>query len=104
MACPRGKIYNRKTKRCIADTAANRKRLGLKVRKASKRRSKAALLKPTKGACRCYYKGSEPSPKGKGYCAHCGRVGTHRIGNDGNRWEIKQRKTGALYWAKVRKG
>lgn len=30
------------------------------------------------------YKGTEPSPKGKGYCAHAEKVNTRRIGKDGN--------------------
>ncbi len=100
------KIYNRKTKRYIADTAANRKRLGLKPkRKASRKVSRKASrrrAKPTKGNCKCYYKGTEPSPKGKGYCAHCGHLGSERIGIDGRKWKIKRRSTGSLYWARMK--
>ncbi|KKL80223.1 hypothetical protein LCGC14_2006890, partial [marine sediment metagenome] len=101
---------NKKTKRYVADTATNRKRLGLQPkrkgsrkasRKVSKKRSRVRA-KPTKGDCKCYYKGSEPSPKGNGYCAHCGHLGAERIGRDGMKWKIKTRATGSLYWAKLR--
>ena len=34
------------------------------------------------------YKGTEPSPKGLGYCAHSEDVGTIKRGNDGNQWII----------------
>ena len=34
------------------------------------------------------YKGTEPSPKGLGYCAHSEDVGTIKKGNDGNKWII----------------
>nr|QBK87426.1 MAG: hypothetical protein LCMAC201_03360 [Marseillevirus LCMAC201] len=43
MACPKNKIYNPKTKRCIADTAANRKRLGKTSRKASRKGSTQSI-------------------------------------------------------------
>jgi hypothetical protein len=117
------KIYNRKTGRYIANTSANRKRIGLKPRKSSKKSSrkgsrkaskkgsrkvskkgtrKGTRAKPTKGDCKCYYKGSEPSPKGKGYCAHCGNLGTEKVGTDGMKWKIKKRANGSLYWAKMK--
>ena len=65
-------------------------------------RRRAPASKPTKGDCRCYYKGNEPSPKGFGYCAHCGRVGQEKFGTDGQRWKIKRRANGSIYWAKLR--
>lgn len=37
-----------------------------------------------------YYKGSEPSPKGKGWCAHAEKVGTKKRGNDKNVWIVKK--------------
>lgn len=36
------------------------------------------------------YKGTEPSPKGRGYCAHMEPVGKVRKGLDGNKWIVKQ--------------
>jgi hypothetical protein len=38
------------------------------------------------------YKGTEPSPKGLGYCAHSEDVGTIKTGNDGNQWIITEVK------------
>ena len=38
------------------------------------------------------YKGTEPSPKGLGFCAHSEKVGAVKKGKDGNKWEIKQVK------------
>ena len=36
------------------------------------------------------YKGTEPSPKGIGYCAHGEKVGTKMVGLDKNMWIVKQ--------------
>lgn len=44
------------------------------------------------------YKGTEPSPKGKGYCAHAEKIGSKKKGNDGNKWEVKTTKTGTKRW------
>ena len=38
--CPPGKIYNPKTGRCIKDTPANRKKVGIELKRASKKPSK----------------------------------------------------------------
>jgi hypothetical protein len=38
------------------------------------------------------YKGTEPSPKGLGYCAHSEKVSKKRKGKDGNQWIVKQVK------------
>lgn len=46
------------------------------------------------------YKGSEPSPKGLGYCAHAEKVGTTKKGKDGNLWIIAKRVSGK-YWKRV---
>ena len=35
-----------------------------------------------------YYKGNEPSPKGKGFCAKYELEGTIKEGKDGNLWEV----------------
>ena len=47
------------------------------------------------------YKGTEPSPKGLGYCAHSEKVGTKKKGKDGNQWIIKQVKT-SKRWMKIK--
>ena len=36
------------------------------------------------------YKGTEPSPKGLGYCAHGMKEGDKKKGKDGNMWIIKK--------------
>jgi hypothetical protein len=46
------------------------------------------------------YKGIEPSPKGKGYCAHAEKVNTKRKGNDGNYWIVKKSNNGIKKWIK----
>lgn len=47
------------------------------------------------------YKGTEPSPKGLGYCAHSEKVGKKRKGKDGNQWIIKQVQT-SKRWVKIK--
>lgn len=49
-----------------------------------------------------YYKGTEPSPKGMGWCAHAEKINTRKRGRDGNMWQVK--KVGkSKRWMKVRK-
>jgi len=48
------------------------------------------------------YKGTEPSPKGLGYCAHSDKVGKERKGKDGNKWIVKEIKNGSKRWMKVK--
>ena len=47
------------------------------------------------------YKGTEPSPKGLGYCAGGMKVGEKKKGKDGNMWSVKQVKNGSKRWIKV---
>ena len=47
------------------------------------------------------YKGTEPSPKGLGYCAGGMKVGEKKKGKDGNMWSVKQVKNGSKRWVKV---
>ena len=42
------------------------------------------------------YKGTEPSPKGLGYCAHGEKLGKIRKGKDGNNWKVESTKSGVL--------
>ena len=172
MRCSSGQIYNPKTGRCIADSSANRRRLGKVVKKASRKASRkgsrkavkkasrkgsrkavkksskkasrkavkkasrtasrkavkktsrkgsrkavkktsrkgsrkavkksSRKAKPTKSSdCKCSYKGDEPSPKGRGYCAHCAQMGEIMTGNDGNLWKATLRSNGSLYWKRA---
>lgn len=49
------------------------------------------------------YNGTEPSPKGLGYCAHCEKIGTKRIGLDGNYWIIEKNKKNIKRWILYKK-
>lgn len=47
---------------------------------------------------RSWYKGTEPSPKGLGYCAHAERIGKIRVGRDNNKWKIVLNSRGIKRW------
>ena len=49
------------------------------------------------------YKGTEPSPKGLGYCARGEKLGKKKKGLDGNMWEVKKTKNGIERWVKITK-
>lgn len=49
------------------------------------------------------YKGTEPSPKGRGYCAKGEKINKKMKGTDGNMWIISETKTGAKRWVKFTK-
>ena len=49
------------------------------------------------------YKGTEPSPKGLGYCARGEKLGKKKKGLDGNIWEVKKTKNGIERWVKITK-
>ena len=46
------------------------------------------------------YKGTEPSPKGFGWCASGEKIGKKRKGKDGNMWIIKKVSNGSKRWMK----
>ena len=46
------------------------------------------------------FKGTEPSPKGLGWCAHSEKVGKNRKGKDGNKSIVKKVKNGSKRWVK----
>lgn len=46
------------------------------------------------------YKGTEPSPKGRGYCAHAMEDGDKLKGKDGNMWIVKETNKGIKRWVK----
>ena len=50
---------------------------------------------------KCTFKGTEPSPKGKGYCARNLKVGKRMKGKDGNMWVVKKTKRGQR-WFKIK--
>lgn len=47
------------------------------------------------------YKGTEPSPKGLGYCAHSEKINSKKNGKDGNVWIVKKIKNGSKRWVKL---
>jgi len=44
------------------------------------------------------YSGDEPSPKGRGFCAHAEALGATRVGRDGRKWVVRADKNGTLSW------
>jgi hypothetical protein len=44
------------------------------------------------------YKGTEPSPKGLGYCAHAQALGSKKTGLDGKQWQVRSDKNGKKSW------
>jgi hypothetical protein len=44
------------------------------------------------------YSGTEPSPKGLGYCAHASPEGSTRKGKDGRQWTVRTDKNGTKAW------
>ena len=46
------------------------------------------------------YKGTEPSPKGLGWCAHGEKEYKVRKGKDGNQWIVKKVSNGSKRWMK----
>jgi hypothetical protein len=47
------------------------------------------------------YAGTEPSPKGRGRCAHGEVVGARAKGTNGLLWEVKENVNGVKRWQKV---
>lgn len=48
------------------------------------------------------YKGTEPSPKGLGYCAHAQALGSKKTGLDGKKYQVRADKNGRLSWRLVK--
>jgi hypothetical protein len=44
------------------------------------------------------YKGTEPSPKGLGYCAHAQALGSKKTGLDGKQYQVRADKNGKKSW------
>lgn len=47
------------------------------------------------------YKGTEPSPKGLGYCAHSEKLGTKKVGLEGKWWWIVKSINDIKKWVKL---
>lgn len=63
--------------------------------------SERKLCKNVRGNGRAFYTGSEPSPKGRGYCARFETIGTKMKGTDGTTWIVQSRSSGSRAWTKV---
>ncbi len=50
-----------------------------------------------------YYKGTEPSPKGLGWCSGSMKEKTKKKGKDGNTWIVTKLKNGSKRWIKYTK-
>ena len=49
------------------------------------------------------YKGTEPSPKGFGYCGHAEKVGKRMKGKDGKIWIVVKNKNGIKKWTRFKR-
>jgi len=49
------------------------------------------------------YKGTEPSPKGLGYCAHNENLNKRMKGKDGKFWKVQKTSNGTRRWVKISK-
>lgn len=47
------------------------------------------------------YAGSEPSPRGLGFCANAETIGKRKRGRDGRMWVVKKRSNGVRAWVVV---
>ena len=76
----------------------------LSVKKNSSRRTPKKLSLKKKKVLKCLndpskeYTGTEPSPKGLGYCAHAEKIGSIRVGNDGNVWKVIETSKKTKMW------
>ena len=81
----------------------------IKTQKRSQTKKKRTISKPrsrpTLKHCICdkkkKFKGTEPSPKGLGHCAHCTEEGTIMKGKDGNWWKNTKYSKG-IRWVKMK--
>lgn len=48
-----------------------------------------------------FYTGSEPSPKGRGFCAHAEKLKTKKKGTDERMWVVKKTTIGVKRWVPV---
>lgn len=60
------------------------------------------LCKNIKGEGSAFYIGTEPSPKGRGYCARYEKIGTKMKGKDGNIWVVQSKTSGTRAWIKAK--
>ena len=59
-------------------------------------------MPPCKNDSTRNYKGTEPSPKGLGYCAHAEKMGVIKKGKDKNLWIVSKTKNKIKRWVKYK--
>lgn len=59
-------------------------------------------MPPCKNDPSRYYRGSEPSPKGNGWCAHADPVSKRRKGADGVMWIVSVNSKNSKFWKRIR--
>ena len=83
---------------------SNKKSLIKKTKRKNTRKNKKRTLTKKKRQCYCdpkrSYLGTEPSPKGLGFCAHCSPENITMKGLDGNLWKNQKYSKGKR-WVKV---
>lgn len=91
------------TKKPAPKKAATKKPSPKKAATKKPAPKKAATKKglPCKNNKQKYYKGTEPSPKGKGWCASGEAEGRRRKGADGHWWVTKADSRGVIAWRRV---
>jgi hypothetical protein len=59
-------------------------------------------MPPCKNDSKRSYRGTEPSPKGLGYCAHACPENTRKKGRDGHVWHVQATRQAVKRWVKRR--
>ena len=100
-----------KMKKNLSRKKATKRKIISKKRSLRKKSAKRKTIKKNrkttkkKRICNCdidrFYQGTEPSPKGLGFCAHCTPLNVTMKGLDGNLWENKKFSKGKR-WIKAR--
>ena len=99
------KTSRRTSRKTLRRTSRRSTNNTIRLRNLSKRKmvgkpGKYQCINGCKGkANRGYFKGTEPSPKGLGYCAHCTTLNVIMKGKDGKLWENKKFSKGKR-WVK----
>ena len=96
--------FQKKKKKKKKNKKKKTKKRNLKVNKLNKKKTMKKGGKVLKKRCKCdkkrKFKGTEPSPKGLGYCAHCSNKNIVMEGKDGNLWRNTTYSKG-LRWVKI---
>lgn len=82
--------------------SASKKTIGCFVKNSYSRliqkKAEACRMNHGRNCGKCDYKGTEPSPKGLGFCAHNMTEGYGMKGRDGRIWIVKSDRNGTQSW------